>query len=186
MKQVEDESSIPSEVTVATRKDDTSIPSEVTVGTHGGIPLVVTVPGTQQIVAPSIPSEVTVGILLPPKGVEGPQSSIPSEVTVDDATAERGSHAKISFMKHGNVVTKDGLPPPADLRNESTTSGAVSGHPVNDPNVQDPRSNDEIPPSGTDDIGDRHTQDDDDRHVHPRISSPAPLPVKFPKGYDKS
>ena len=83
MEQVEDESSIPIEVTVATNKNDTSIPSEVTVGTEGGIPLVVTVPGTQQIVAPSIPSEVTVGILLPPKGVEGHQSSTPSGVTVD-------------------------------------------------------------------------------------------------------
>ena len=112
MKQVQDESGKPSVVTAATRQDNTSTPSGVTVGTHDGTPPGVTVSNTQQAVAPNTPSGVTVGILLPTKGVEGPQSNTPSGVTVVDATAERGSHTKISFTKDGSIVKNDGLPPP--------------------------------------------------------------------------
>ena len=161
MEQVEDDSGKSSVITAATGQDDTNTPSGVTVGTHDGTSPGITASNSQQAVAPNTPSGVTVGILLPPKGVEGPQSITPSGVTVVDATAERGSHAKISFTKDGSIVKNDRLPPLADLRNESMTSARVSGNPVDDPNVHGPRCNDQIPPTGTVDINGRHIGDDD-------------------------
>ena len=105
MEQVEDDISIPSAVTIDTSQDDTSIPSAVTIGTHGGIPSAVTVTDTQQSVAPTAnPQRPLLSSSSPPGEPMDPNPASP-QVTVDEATAERGSHSKISFTKHGSIVT---------------------------------------------------------------------------------